>query len=700
MRQVFVTLFILATHAIVGQSDINGDWKGAIKVSGLELDIALSFWNDLDTLKGALDIPVQGIKALPLEALTFNEKKVAFKLPSSIPGNAHFEGIYDGDADIKGDFKQGGMAFPLMVTRLSAIDEVEAQKKLAEQLVQIETMADSFRIARNHPGLALAIVKDGKVILSKGFGHSHEEKQTPVNDQTLFAIGSCTKAFTAAGVAMLVDDGALEWDAPIVKYLPDFKMKDDFASREMNAIDLLSHRSGLPRHDLLWYGSALTREEMYHRLRYLEPNKSFRTTWQYQNLMYMTAGILIERLSGKSWESFTQDRIFDPLGMTGANFSIERLKNHPNAALPYKMDDNQKPVRMEYRNIDAIGPAGSINASVEDMAKWVKTLLNKGETDQDRIIAEATFQQLHTAHMPMNAANNAVVGIDHAAYGLGWMIYQHKNIKVIEHGGNIDGFSALVWLVPNENIGIVALTNVNGSGLPGVVARTATDILLMSEMPTNYFELAYGAEKDKMAKKALEEKESFPRIDHTTPNYSLDQYAGQYEHPAYGVVNIQQLGDSLVVRYNFITERLTHWHYEVFNVHLQELEDDIKIQFSDNKQGRVIGLRISLDAAVEDIEFKKLPSSKQSDPDYLKLLTGKYELTGQTVEIKVNAKNLLTASLPGQPEYTLEPFQDHEFTLKGLNGFSVEFLFEKTQKRSSGLRFIQPNGVFSAKRVD
>ncbi|MFQ6032023.1 MAG: serine hydrolase domain-containing protein, partial [Candidatus Zixiibacteriota bacterium] len=209
------------------------------------------------------------------------------------------------------------------------------------------------------PGLAISIVKEDKVIYTKGFGFRDVKKGLKVTPHTLFAIGSCTKAFTAVAMGFLVDEGKLDWDKPVREYLPSFKLKDPFASERMTPRDLVCHRSGLPRHDLVWYNSSTSREELTHRLQYLEPSKDFRTTYQYQNLMFMTAGYMVGKIAGKTWEEFVRERILEPLGMEESNFSVEDSKKAPDFALPYFKDKQERVIEIPFRNIDNVGPAGS-----------------------------------------------------------------------------------------------------------------------------------------------------------------------------------------------------------------------------------------------------------------------------------------------------------------------------------------------------
>src|SRR5215510_14410117 len=220
------------------------------------------------------------------------------------------------------------------------------------------------------PGLAVAVVKDGKMIYAKGFGYRDVKKGLKVTPDTLFAIGSCSKAFTATAMAILVDEGKLDWDKPVRNYLPDFMLHDGYTTEHIRPRDLVTHQSGLPRHDMVWYGSPLSRKEIFERLRYLEPSQPLHAKFQYNNMMFMTAGVLVERISGATWEDFVRKKILDPLEMKTSNFSVNDSRKATDFSLPYgEVKDEIKEI--PFRNIDAVGPAGSINSSVNEMSRWL-----------------------------------------------------------------------------------------------------------------------------------------------------------------------------------------------------------------------------------------------------------------------------------------------------------------------------------------
>ncbi|MBV6438412.1 MAG: D-aminopeptidase [Saprospiraceae bacterium] len=699
-RILFFLLFLLFPLCTYAQADYSGNWKGAIELPGRNLEIAIDLRNDNGQWAGDLDIPAQNIGNMQLAELKIDGRNISFKLPE-VPANASFSGDFDGNAEkLEGLFSQGGMSFPMKLTRASAAEKAAEEKRTREAVATLRQLTDSLRQKRLTPGLAFGVVKDGKVLLAEGFGYRDLEKKLPVTAQTQFAIGSSSKAFTAAGLAILVDKGQLEWEKPVIHYLPDFKLFDDFATREMNAIDLVCHRSGLPRHDFMWYGSSFSRKDIYERLRYLQPNKSLRTTWQYNNLMFMTAGYLTERLSGITWEQFVKTHIFQPLGMSNSNFSVNEMAASMDAALGYRTKDRKENIRMDYRNLDAIGPAGSINSNVSEMLQWVQLHLNEGKIAGKQIISAAAITRMHSPQMLMDASGSEKnPEITDPAYGMGWFVQRYKGLRVVQHGGNIDGFSALVYMVPEKEFGLVVLTNQNGSGIPMMLARYATDLVLGLD-PTDWYARVY-AEGDKQEEEKKKDQKPEPkRIAGTQPAHPADVYTGEYEHPGYGVIEIKNTEKNLRLKYNAFDLPLEHWHYDVFRAKDDALDINQMVNFQTDANGTVFQLTTNMDPLVEDVVFKKTAPRRLSEPAFLQSLAGKYNLEegGTPFTLELRSKTLFL-KIPGQPEYTLEPFQGTEFKIKDLNGFSVEFHLDENSK-ASGAAFIQPNGVFKAKRME
>ncbi len=531
------------------------------------------------------------------------------------------------------------------------------------------------------PGLAVAVIKDGKVILFEGFGLRDVKNNLKVTPQTVFAIGSSSKAFTATTMGILVDDGKVEWDKPVREYLPTFKLWDDFATERMTPRDLLCHRSGLPRHEALWYGSPFSRTEIFDRLRFLEPNQDFRAAWQYQNLMFLTAGYLVGVLSQSTWEEFTWKRIFEPLGMTSSSFSIEDMKAEPDHALPYG-EKKDKVEEIPYRNIDTIGPAGSINSNVVDMANWVILNLNRGKFAGKAVVSEAAMTQIQSPQMvvqdPIFMLLSNFPETYYPSYGLGWFMTSYRGHTLLHHGGNIDGFSAMVSFLPRDNMGLVVLTNLNGTFLPYAVMFNIYDRLLgLDQKPwaQRFKEII-----DKMkaeAEKAQKEADKDRQLN-TKPSHPLEDYAGEYAHPGYGTVSVLKDGDGLKARYNGRDFTLSHYHYDVFDLKdPQEPEGGaIKVTFGLDIKGNIMTAAVQLEPTVKESVFTRLPDKKMSERSFLEKFCGQYELQGQLFTVQIKGESTLVVVVPGQPEMELVPYKGTEFTIKGAPNASVEFILD------------------------
>ncbi len=671
-----------------------GEWKGSIGIPGSPLELSIALRSAEGTWTGSLDIPVQFIKGMNLDELYIREDSISFRL-SKVPGNASFTGtIAGGDAKISGIFKQSGFSFPMNLQKQNPADDIAEEKRLQKAVETLRHLADSLREKAGVPGLGWGMVKDGRVLLAEGFGYADPVRKSPVDADTRFAIGSCTKAFTATCLAMLAAEGKLDWETPVKTYLPDFRLYDDFATEEMTAADLLTHRSGLPRHDLVWYGSDLSRRELYARLPYLRPSRSFRAKFQYQNLMYMTAGLLVETLSGSTWEDFVQKRIFGPLGMERSNLSVRQMDETDNCALACRRDEAGELLKMPYRNIDAIGPAGSINSTVTDMLKWVQFQLDLGTFNGTELLPAEEVQNMHRPHMIVTGPMQTILsgpGISNINYGFGWFTYVYRGKTILQHGGNIDGFSAMVFLVPEERLGMVLLTNLNGNSLPTVLAHSATDILFEME-PFDW----YTAVSAKRTKANLRSDKARNRIPGTRPQHALSEYTGTYHNDGYGDMTIALQDSGLTVAFNDFHTKLEHWHYESFRAMDAGSGRENFLTFYTGRDGRVESFTTMLEPMVPDIAFKRVPPAYLSDPAYQQSLTGDYELAGMVVTV-FRKGDLLQARVPGQPVYTLLPYDDDEYKLKGLNGYHMKFL-KSANGQVSTLKITQPEGVFLAKR--
>jgi len=457
------------------------------------------------------------------------------------------------------------------------------------------------------PGIAVAIVKDGKIVYAQGYGHRDVKRGLKMTPDTLFAIGSCSKAFTAAALGILVDDKKLEWDKPVRNYLPDLMLADGYATEHIRPRDLVTHQSGLPRHDLVWYGSPLSRKELFERLRYLELSAPLHAKYQYNNLMYMTAGILVERVSGITWEEFVRQRILGPLEMKNSTFSVVASQKTSDYSLPYG-EEKDEVKEIPFRNIDAIGPAGSINSSVNEMANWLFLQLNKGKRADKQVISEKSLLDTQTPQI--------VAGGDlkydesfYSSYAMGWGVSIYRGHPLLAHSGGIDGFTSNIKLLPKDQLGVVVLTN-SSSPASGLVANNALDRMLgLSESPwAQRAKDDVAKAKDAQAKAKAEDEAK--RKKDTKPTLALKEYSGQFEHSAYQTLSFTQDGEQLKGNLHGLPFSLKHYHYDIFRVAEGNLEGS-KVTFLMNKTGEIDGVSVALEPNVKEIVFTR---KKENNP--------------------------------------------------------------------------------------
>jgi CubicO group peptidase (beta-lactamase class C family) len=532
------------------------------------------------------------------------------------------------------------------------------------------------------PGLAIAVVQDDKVTLLKGYGYRDLEQQTPVTPNTLFAIGSITKSFTVTTLGMEMDEGKLDWDKPVRDYLPTFKMYTPALTEEMIVRDLITHRSGLPRHDLMWYSSDFPREDILRRLQYLEPSKPLRTTFQYNNLMFMTAGYIAGSLNGTSWEDAVTQRIFKPLGMTGTNFSERDTQNSPDFAEPYRKGRDLKaelkriPFDLQCPDRCAMGPAGEINSNVSDMSRYLLFHMDHGRLDGKQLLSENNAVQMQTPQMAIGGAP-PYAELGESSYGMGFFLSTYRGHKVVDHGGNIDGFSADLSFLPAEKIGVVVLTNLDGNPLPDIVVNNVYDRLLgLDRVPWNQRFLD-SEKKGKEAEQEAKNKGYIPQKKGTHPSHDLKDYLGDYSNPGYGIVTIAPDGDAFKFTLNKVSKPLTHYHYDSFQIPEDPLDpfEKLKVAFLTDLNGDISSVSIPLQPDVKDIVFTRMPDKQLTERSFIQAFAGQYEIPGAPVPFTITLRgdHELVANVPGQPDYVLTPRRGTTFQLADYTGITIEF---------------------------
>jgi CubicO group peptidase (beta-lactamase class C family) len=417
------------------------------------------------------------------------------------------------------------------------------------------------------PGLAIAVVKDDSVVYARGYGLREVGSPHRVDENTLFAIASTTKAMTAAALGMLVDEERVDWDDPVIRHLPGFQLADPYVSRELTIRDLLTHRSGLARHDLLWIAAPFDRNEILQRARHLPPNGRFRADYGYHNVMYIAAGEVVGAASGRSWDDFIAERLLRPLGMHRSTTRSADVANRDNVATSHtRVGGTVTP--LERRNYDNIGGAGAAWSSARDMAQWVRLHLGGGRFEGSRLLAPETVRELHspqTIIRPDSVAERLFPATNFRAYGLGWSLQDYHGRKLVHHSGSINWTRTQVGMIPDENVGVVIITNLSSSNLQHALMYRVLDAFLglpPRDWSGDYLALARRAEERSAEQRRRAEA---ARIAGTRPSLPLDAYAGTYSSDLFGAMQLNREADGLVLRYapDYVAD-VEHWHHDTF----------------------------------------------------------------------------------------------------------------------------------------
>ncbi len=461
------------------------------------------------------------------------------------------------------------------------------------------------------PSVALAIVKDGEVLYTGGIG-MRDNDSLPTTDETLFQIASCTKAFTATLAAVCATEGLLDFDTPIVEYMPEFRLSDDYATNHLTVRDFLSHRSGLPRHEYAWYGTGFSREQLMKNLRFLPLNMPIRYKYQYSNFNYLITGALIEKVTGMKFEEAMETKLLRPLGMERSFVYLDEIDKHEDHAIAF-----DRPVEYTMTGIaptayycspaeihsddpnekvgDPTASAGCIVSCAKDMSKWLQFNLNKGKVGDQQLVREDLMNLIATMHIP-TGEDPAFPEQCGDSYGLGWSIFYYRGHKTLEHGGNLPGFTSSVSLVPDRNLGIFISANMNVSLLPEAIFHDLIDADLGIE-DGNWYERKYKSNEELFAY-VLDFYRSFGGecIADTKPSHDLEEYVGTYEALGYRRFLIELEDGELKADFNTWIVGLKHQHYDTFATtgSLGELPAGVSLSFGTSLDGKINTLSITL----------------------------------------------------------------------------------------------------------
>jgi hypothetical protein len=446
---------------------------------------------------------------------------------------------------------------------------------------------------------------------------------------------------------------------------------------------------------------------LIRRIQFQEPSAGVREKWQYNNFMFLTQGVIAEKITGQTWEKNIEEKFFKPLGMNTSNVSIAELEKSAEPSLGYGLKDDKEVNKLDYYHISGMAPAGSINSSVNEMANWLKTWIYGGKFNGKEILPASYVSEAMGSQMVINGAPPSVEHpeINFGNYGYGWFLSSYKSHYRVEHGGNIDGFSANTCFFPSDSLGIVVLVNQNGSSVPSIVRNIIADRMLGLTQNDWSKELKEAADKAKKSEKEVQAKATSSAKKGTKPSHLLEDFEGKYSHPGYGTFSITANHDSLFAQLGKMNFWLKHFHYDVFQpfeVKKHKIDtaekSNIRFNFRTNNSGeiettQITGMEQSLN---KPLEFSRQAATKEIKPEELKKYVGDYALGGAVAKVFIKAEKTLFLFVPGQPEYELSYLGNDKFAIKTLSGYKVEF--QQEGGAIVGCAFVQPNGTFKAKK--
>jgi CubicO group peptidase (beta-lactamase class C family) len=537
----------------------------------------------------------------------------------------------------------------------------------------------------NAPAVAVGIVVGDKLVFAKGYGYRDYEKKLPFTPTTLCPIASNSKLFTAVSAGLLVDEGKLTWDKPVRDSVPAIRFYNDALNNAITLRDMLSHRTGMSRHDLIWYKSDFTRKELFERLKYMEPSAPLRQTFLYNNMMYAASGYLVELQSGKTWEEFVRERIFKPLEMNNTVYTIADMLKQPDYGVPFteKRDTTEIYKIPYYEDTAGMAPAGAIISNIQDMSHWLIALMNDGKYSGKQIlppnVLKATLEPA-VAQPNTLGESRGYWELMNSAYGMGRSTVSYRGHLLTLHGGDLDGFHSQISFMPIERIGVIVFViGDHCASLYNTVSYDLYERLLgLNQTPWSDRLLTIRL-KGKQAGKEARAKAGAERVLNTKPSHALTDYVGDYEHPAYGVLKIGLKEGQLQFDFHKIQFPLTQFHYDRFDTPDDERYGKWSVNFGTNPQGDIDKALMSLDEA--EAVFTRKPDTL--DSKLLQQLAGTYETpNGFKFQVALKPDGALYVQSPGQPEEKLVPYKGLKFRDQQFSDVMFEFVMEGGQVKA------------------
>ena len=542
----------------------------------------------------------------------------------------------------------------------------------------------------NMPGVGVGIVKNGKLVFAKGYGYRDYEKKLPITANTLFQIASNTKLFTSTAIGLLVDEGKLDWDKPIRTFVPSIQFNNNELNNTITIRDMLSHRTGVTRHDLIWYKSDFTRAELFKKLKYLEPVQPLRQGFLYNNLMYAASGYLIELIEGKTWELYVQEKILNPLKMNNTVFNIEDMKKQSDFFVPYnEKRDTTILYKIDYNTeTGGLGPAGSIISNISDLSHWLSALMNKGIYEGKQIIPEAVVKATMEPSIALKnySLDQGYTEILNPVYGMGRQSESYRGHQIVLHGGDLNGIHSQISYMPQDSIGVIVFVIGDHSlRYNSIVYNIYEHLLGLSITPWS----ERGLKNRDLIKKLGREgraKATVGQVKNTKPSHQLNDYLGNFENEAYGIISINQKDTQMMFKLHNIELPMHHFHYDRFDTNNDEEDGLYSVNYQTNPQGEIDRFVVSLDEG--EVTFTKKPDTTLSSLETLTNFTGKYKIGSNSINVVLKNKNQLF--IEGEPDLELIPYKVNIFKTKDFADITFEFLIENgkviamKQKSTSG----------------
>ena len=551
----------------------------------------------------------------------------------------------------------------------------------------------------NTPGVGVGIVVGDKLVFAKGYGYRDYEKKLPFTPKTMQPIASNSKLFTAVAAGMLVEEGKLTWDKPIRQSVPETQFYNDELNNNVTLRDMLSHRTGVTRHDLIWFKSPFTRRELFERLKYLEPQEQMRVAFLYNNLMFAAVGQIIEIKSGKRWEDFVRERIFTPLEMSTSCYTIADMQKQPDYGVPFreKRDSFELYKIPYYEDTEGVAPAGAVISNIDELSHWLIALMNEGKYSGKQVLPASVLKATLQPAIALPNAGGEALGyweLINSAYGMGRWTASYRGKLLTYHGGDLPGFHSQVSFMPNDKIGVIVFVISDHSApLYNIVSYNVYERLLgMDQTPWSQRQLQQRLANKKAGTQARA-KAGGDRVPNTKPSHVLGDYVGEYENPAYGILRIALEGEQLQFGFHEFHFPMNHFHYDRFDTPDDEQYGRFSVNFRANPQGDIDSAVISLDQA--EVVFTRKPEAL--DASLLEKLAGVY-LTPSKVkfEVRYQPGTGLSIAFPGAPPQRLIHVKRMQFRTPLFADDIYEFVVENGEVKA--LKERTPSGEYLFQR--